>query len=249
MHKPHISLKAEEVFRLFHFPFTNSYLSSLIVVFFFILVAVYYKNQSTKPLKEKSLVFFFINFINNALYGFFYSILGEQTKIFYPVLGAFFLYILLQNWFGLLPGVGSLLVKVGHGEEHHMIPLFRGGTADLNATLGLAMISVGITQYFSVKILGFKGYIRRFYNLKDPMTLFIGTLEIVSEFSKVLSFSFRLFGNIFAGEVLLSVIAFLIPILASLPFLALEIFVGFIQAVVFATLTSVFISLAVVKHH
>ncbi|KKP61402.1 MAG: ATP synthase F0, A subunit, partial [Candidatus Roizmanbacteria bacterium GW2011_GWA2_34_18] len=88
-----------------------------------------------------------------------------------------------------------------------------------------------------------------FFNFSDPISFFVGILDILSEFSKVLSFAFRLFGNIFAGEVLLTIVAFLVPVLASFPFIALEIFVGFVQALVFSMLTAVFLSNAVVEHH
>ena len=155
----------------------------------------------------------------------------------------------MQNWFGLLPGVGSIVVEVyEHGEKFH-VPLFRGANADINSTLALAIVSVAMTQYYGIKSLGFKGYISKFINLSNPINFFTGILEIISEVSKIISFAFRLFGNIFAGEVLLVIIALLIPILASFPFLLLELFVGFIQALVFSVLTAVFLSIAVEKHH
>ncbi len=154
------------------------------------------------------------------------------------------MWIIMQNWSGLLPGVGSILVKVGH--EH--IPLFRGNNADINATLALSLFSVGMTQVYGIRFLGFPTYIKKYINFSNPIQFILGILEIMSEISKVLSFSFRLFGNIFAGEVLLTIVAFLVPVLASFPFLILEVFVGFIQALVFSMLTSVFFSLAV-SHH
>ncbi|MCX7881356.1 MAG: F0F1 ATP synthase subunit A [Patescibacteria group bacterium] len=246
---PHISLKAEKVFEIFGFPITNSYLTSLMVIFLFFIIGQYYSFQLTLPLKKRSGLFFMINYINNALFSFFSPILGENTFLIYPVVAGFFIYILFQNWLGLLPGVGSLLIKIHHHEETHFIPLLRGATADLNTTISLGLLSVLITQIYGIRLLGIKEYIKKFFNLKNPISFFTGFLEIVSEFSKIFSFGFRLFGNIFAGEVLLTVIAFLLPILASFPFLLLEIFVGFMQAVVFATLTAVFISLAVSKHH
>jgi len=129
-------------------------------------------------------------------------------------------------------------------EEPKFTPLLRGATADLNTTIALAVLAVLSMQYFGFKTLGFK-YGSRFFSLKSPIDFFVGILEIISDTSKVISFAFRLFGNIFAGEVLLSVMAFLMPFLAPLPFLGLELFVGFIQALVFATLTSVFINVAV----
>ena len=128
------------------------------------------------------------------------------------------------------------------------MPLLRGTTADLNTTLGLALISFLAIQYFGITTVGAVGYAKKFINLTNPINFFIGILELVSEFSKILSFAFRLFGNIFAGEVLLGVIAFLIPVLASFPFLLMEIFVGLVQALVFSMLTGVFISSAVQSH-
>ena len=159
------------------------------------------------------------------------------------------IFILFQNWFGLLPGVGSILIGVAEGHEVHTVPLLRANNADLNATLSLGIISVLLTQIFGIKFLGFKTYIKKFINFSNPISFFTGILEIISEFSKVISFSFRLFGNIFAGEVLLAIIAFLIPILASFPFLLLELFVGLVQALVFSMLSAVFLSVAISKEH
>ncbi len=129
------------------------------------------------------------------------------------------------------------------------MPILRGNNADLNATLVLGIIAFVSIQYFGIKFLGFKEYIKKFINFSDPMSFIVGILETVSEFSKIISFAFRLFGNIFAGEVLITIIAFLIPIAATFPFLLLEIFVGMIQALVFSMLTTVFISIAIQKSH
>ncbi len=129
-------------------------------------------------------------------------------------------------------------------EPHQkFVPLFRAGTADLNTTLALALIAVGFVQYSGFTTLG-TTYLKRFIDFSNPVSFFIGLLEIISEFSRILSFAFRLFGNIFAGEVLLVVIAGLMPLLLPLPFLGMELFVGFIQALVFTMLTTVFLSLA-----
>lgn len=249
MKKPHISLRGEPIFEILNFNITNSFLSSIIVLFLFFLIALYYQKESQKTLEKRSSAYFFINFIVKTLYNFFGTILGDDVKQYFSLLASFFIFILLQNWFGLLPGIGSILIAVKEHESQHFIPLLRGGTADLNTTIILGLISVILTNIASINALGFRGYIARFYRLKDPMSFFIGTLEVVSEISKVISFAFRLFGNIFAGEVLLSVIAFLVPVIAAFPFLLLEIFVGFIQALVFSTLTAVFIGLATESHH
>lgn len=240
----HISIKAEKVFSLFGFTITNSLLASYIVLaLFFLLAVTFNKNFNNK----RSKFVFFILFVVNGLYSFFSTILKDKTKLFFPIIASFFLLILFSSWFGLVPGVGSVLIK--HGKESE--PILRAGTADLNLTVALALISVLLSQYFGIKYLGFKTYIKKFINPSNFLAMFTGVLELVSEFSKVISFAFRLFGNIFAGEVLLAVVAFLVPVFipASFPFLLLEIFVGLIQALVFSMLTAVFFNMAISEHH
>ena len=135
-----------------------------------------------------------------------------------------------------------------------MVPFLRSAATDLNMTLALALVSVFLTQYFGIKALGFR-YFSKFIAIdfskgafEGFINLFVGILELISEFAKIISFTFRLFGNVFAGEVLLGVMAFLIPYLVSLPFYGLELFVGFIQALVFMMLTLVFFSLSTIGH-
>jgi F-type H+-transporting ATPase subunit a len=123
-------------------------------------------------------------------------------------------------------------------------PIFRASTADLNMTLALALIAVIAIQYFGFQVVGFH-YSSKFINFKNPIEFVLGILEFLSELSRIISFTFRLFGNIFAGEVLLAVMAFLMPFIVPLPFLMLELFVGFIQALVFSMLTAVFLNVAV----
>jgi F-type H+-transporting ATPase subunit a len=244
---PKISIKAEAVTHIFGVALTNSMIASAVVFLLTVFVALYFKHQSS--LKRKGNFYYLIKFIIKNIYDLFYSVLGENTKVFFPLLFSFFFYILLQNWFGLLPGVGSVLIKVVEEHGEVFVPLLRGNNADLNTTLALAIISVFSIQFFSIKFLGIKKYLHKFFNFSDPISFFVGILDILSEFSKILSFAFRLFGNIFAGEVLLTIVAFLVPVLASFPFIALEIFVGFVQALVFSMLTAVFLSGAIVEHH
>ena len=199
---------------------------------------------------KRTKFFYLLHFTIRGIYNFFQKVVGERIGVLFPLLGSLFIYILLVSWFGLLPGVGSVLLRVAEGQgEYHFVPLLRGNTTDLNTTLTLAMIAFFSIQYYGMMELGVGGYLRKFFNFSDPIKFFTGLLEVISEFSKVLSFSFRLFGNIFAGEVLLTIIAFLMPILASFPFLLLETFVGLVQATVFSLLTAVFISNAVAKSH
>jgi F-type H+-transporting ATPase subunit a len=131
--------------------------------------------------------------------------------------------------------------------EETIIPLARAPSADLNTTLALALVSMVGVQIVGVKYLKL-GYFKKFFDLSSPMKFVLGILELVSELSRVISFSFRLFGNIFAGEVLLTVMLTLLPFLAPLPFLGLEVFVGLIQALVFAVLTLVFWNMATISH-
>lgn len=128
-----------------------------------------------------------------------------------------------------------------------LVPLLRAASTDLNTTLAIALTSVIATQVFGLRALG-GNYISKFINFKGPIDFYVGILELIAEFAKIVSFTFRLFGNIFAGEVLLAVIMFLIPWVAAIPFYGLELFVGFIQAFVFAILTLVFMTLATTAH-
>jgi F-type H+-transporting ATPase subunit a len=135
-----------------------------------------------------------------------------------------------------------------HAEELVLVPIFRAASSDLNTTLAIALVSVLFTQIVGLRHLGGE-YVGRFFNFKGgPIGLYVGLLELIAEFAKIISFTFRLFGNVFAGEVLLAVITFLLPWLVVLPFYGLELFVGFIQAYVFAVLTLVFMSLATESH-
>lgn len=237
---PHVSIKGETIFEILHFPVTNSLITSIIVTALFAFLAVYYKNQASKS-GERSSVFYVLNGMLKAIYGLYTSVLGGKVNLFFPLLASYFFFILLNNWFGLVPGVGSLLIEVVDQGKNYRIPLFRAATADLNTTLALALSTVFLTQVFGFSHLGALSHLKKY---ASP----IGILEAFSEMARVLSFSFRLFGNIFAGEVVLVIVAFLMPLLTS-PFFLLEIFVGLVQAVVFSTLSAVFINSAIAKHH
>lgn len=240
----HIAIAGEKIFEIAGLTITNSILTTWVVMTLLILAAFFLRSQVALVPSKLLLVG---EMLVGGIYSLFESVLGEHTKKFFPLVATLFIFILFNNWFGLLPGVGSIgLHEIEHGQEK-FIPLFRAATADLNTTIALAIIAVASLQYYGVRALGAFGYIGKFISFKDPISFFVGLLETVSEFSKIISFAFRLFGNIFAGEVLLTVIAFLIPVLAPIPFLGLEIFVGFIQALVFAILTAVFLSVATAK--
>lgn len=240
----HISLTAEHLFNIGNIlPVTNSLLTSwvvmvLLVIFSFLMT----RKLSLVPGNLQSIGEILIE----GLESLFSSVLHEKTKLFFPLLATYFIYIISLNWAGLLPGVGTIGIEKIEDGYKAFVPLFRAGTADLNTTLALSLVAVLIIQISGIKTLGVS-YLKKFINFSNPIMFFVGILELISEFSKIISFTFRLFGNIFAGEVLLTVIAFLMPIIVPLPFLGLELFVGFIQALVFSMLTCVFLSLATVK--
>lgn len=235
---PHISLAAETLWTIAGiFPITNALLTTyLVMAILFVFSFVATRQLSLVPSGLQSITELLIG----GLYDFFHGVIGDHIKQVFPLIASFFIFILIANWVGLLPGVGT--IGFFHGEE--FTPLLRGATTDLNTTLALAITSVLAIQYYGFKTLG-ATYSGRFFNLKSPIYFFVGLLEIISDLSKVVSFAFRLFGNIFAGEVLLAVMAFLMPFIVPLPFLMLELFVGFIQALVFSMLTAVFLNVAV----
>lgn len=136
--------------------------------------------------------------------------------------------------------------------ESHKIPFLRANNADLNTTFALALITVSLIQFYGMKYNGVGGYLKKFFNFSSPIMFFVGILELISELSRILSFSFRLFGNVLAGEVLIAIVAFLLPSVVSfflVPFYVLELMAGAIQALVFTMISAVLINMATTKAH
>ncbi len=239
----HISVSAEKLFNIGFVPVTNSLLTTwLVMAALIILSYLVTRKISLVPGYLQSTGEIFIEGLSN----FFIAVIHEKNKRFLPLLLTLFLFIISVNWVGLLPGMGSIGLRVVKGGHSEFLPLFRAGTADLNTTLALALIALLVIQYSGFVALG-TFYLKKFFNFSSPIGFFVGILELMSEVSRIISFAFRLFGNIFAGEVLLTVIAFLMPVIVPLPFLGMELFVGFIQALVFSMLTGVFLSVATQK--
>jgi F-type H+-transporting ATPase subunit a len=194
----------------------------------------------------------FWELIVEGFFEFFNSVVQdrERTRQFFPLVATIFLFLGLANWMGIFPGIGSITIEGLHEGHPAQLPLFRSMNADVNMTVAVAIISVVMTQIFGIMALGVLPYLRKYFVApwRDPVMSFVGILELIAECAKIISFSFRLFGNIFAGEVLLIVISVLVPYLAPLPFLGLEMFVGFIQALVFSLLTLVFLKMATIAH-
>ena len=249
-----ISLAAEKVFTLFGVSITNSiftgWLVTLVIIFFAVLIR---RSLSKVPGNGQSII--------ELVYDYFYTnaveIIGREdiANAVFPLIMTLFFFILVSNWMGLFPGFSTIGI-------HHLlpdgstglIPLFRPPTSDLNGTIALGLCSVVYIQYIGIKYSGLKTYVGKFFNFKGPIEFFVGLVEILSELTRILSFAFRLFGNVFAGEVLLGVMYFLmislVPYvgLLPLPFYVVELFVGLIQAFIFCFLTLVFIALAVAPH-
>jgi F-type H+-transporting ATPase subunit a len=217
-----------------------------------------------------------VEWIFEGVSGLLRDVLGERAERMAPLLITFFIFILVANWIELFPGFESIGIieevpEGAHGlkvvplgpiqmltsEEGHytLVPFLRAANTDLNVPLALALVSVFMTQVYAVQEQGW-GYFNRFINIRalkhggamGIMDFVVGLLEGMSEVTKIISFAFRLFGNIFAGMVLLAVISSLVPFLAPVIFYLLEVFVGFIQAFVFMMLTAAFIAVATADH-
>jgi F-type H+-transporting ATPase subunit a len=256
------ALAAESLFHVGNFPVTNSMLNAWIVAGIFIIIAFIAS-------RRKSLVPRGIHNVFEAIVEF---LLGEMEKVtndakkaraFFPFVATIFLFILANNWLGLLPGTGTIgFTEMVHGEAE-FIPLLRPAAADLNFTLAIALLSLIVVQFAGIKSTGLVNYASKFINIrgifraipKGPVAVlvaiiefFVGLLEIISEFAKVLSLSLRLFGNVFAGEILMGVMLSLVSVFLPIPFIFLEILVGVIQATVFAMLVLVFLTVATTGH-
>lgn len=235
------------LFQIGSFPVTNTVLNTLLVDGALIGSAVYIKNHIKKiPGMFQNI----LELVINMFYELTEQIAGvKNAKQIFPWFATFFFFILIANWSGLLPGGnGSIGIKETVDGKEHLIPLFRNATSEINVTFALAIVSLVATHVLAIRATGFKEYIGRFISL-NPILLFVGILELVSEFTKIISLSFRLFGNIFAGEVVLTTISSLLAFFAPIPFLLLEVIVGLVQALVFAMLTMVFMSVLMTSHH
>jgi len=244
----HIVLKAEELLVIGPFVITNSTLLGFAVAGFIIWLMT--KAAKLSTVSPKSMLAQVVeagcDFIIGTAEGIFHS--RKKAVEYAPMLLTLFFFILLNNWAGLMPGVGTILGR-SHGEA---APLFRPFTSDINGTLALAIVTIVLVQIYAIREMGIKGHLKHYFSNQpwNPINLFVGFLEVIGEFTRIMSLSLRLFGNVFAGEVLLGVISKISSMaspVTTLPFIFMEFFVGFIQAFVFTMLTIVF--LAVATHH
>lgn len=265
-------LAAEPIFYVGSLPITNTIINSTLTMFGF-LVFAFFVNRAVKHYGSNKAPKGLLNFfetILEVLYQYFDTVTRDRKKTitFLPLVGTLFLFILVSNWIGLFPGIGSIGRYLMHEGHVTLIPMFRPAATDLNLTIAMALIAVLVSHFLGIAVIGFFKYANKFIKLGDlyhgfktfkPMDImtaiiefFVGLLEIISEVAKLLSLSLRLFGNIFAGEVLLTVLAGILPFVLPLPFMALEIIVGIVQATVFSMLTLVYLTIAttpVASHH
>ncbi len=260
------TLFAEPLFNIGGLTVTNSLLVSWAVVIGIILLVVLLKFKLKKiPGKVQGVTEMIFEWFLET----FDSVTSDRKKslMFFPLVFSFFIFILLNNWFGLLPGVGTVGQVVSEHGELVLIPYLRGGTADLNTTLALALIAVIASHAFGVFKIGAWTHFNKFINIKafleipqkirkeptiifiNPIKAFVGIVEIIGEVAKIASLSFRLFGNIFAGEVLLASMATLVAWLVPIPFMFLELIVGVVQALIFALLTLAFLTINTMEEH
>lgn len=242
----HVTLAAETIGHIFDLPVTNTLLVTWVTTTVLSLFA--FAATRKMALVPTSYLQNFAEVVIESGYNLIDDLAHGKVKTLLPLLMTFFLFIITANWLGLFPGFGTIGFYEMEGTKEVFVPLFRSINSDLNTTLALALISVLGTHIFAVKYLGLLGYLKKWFSF-NPIMLFVGLLELFSEFTKVVSLSFRLFGNIFAGEAVLATISSLFAFVLPLPFYFLEIIVGFVQAAVFMMLTLVFIVLLTQEQH
>jgi F-type H+-transporting ATPase subunit a len=251
----HVEIAAEKLFAIGPLIVTNSMVGAVLASVVLLLVARWFTRRSgIVPSRGQSIVELPIEFLAGVVRG----TGGKRWRQFAPLILGIFLFVLTANWLSLLPGVGT----IGFAEEvdgkEIIVPFVRAGAADLNFTLGLALISFVTFIAFGLRANGMRGYLKELL-IAEPayMTPLLTPIHLISELSRVISLSMRLFGNVFAGEVLLATMLalttatlFTLPLAFVVPgvFIGLELLFGLVQALVFALLSMTYITLAIAEH-
>ena len=267
--KPHVSLAAERLFNIGPIPVTNSMLTMfLVMIGLVVFFALATRRMQRVPRGAQNVAEAVVEMLLNLVEG----TAGRRVgRTIFPLIATLFIFILTANYAGLLPGVGTIgfyaegepahtrVVEVAsvdgqaaaapaQAQEEHaqvLVPFFRAPNADLNMTIAMAILAVVIVQISGIVAHGVGGYLKE---LATP--IFLAPIHIIGEFSRIISLSARLFGNIFGGEVLLAVIIALTSWVFIIPaiFYGLELFFGLVQALIFSLLTLIYITLAVAGH-
>jgi F-type H+-transporting ATPase subunit a len=242
----HVAIEAEELFRIGPLSVTNSMIGALLASALLLLAAWYItRRSSTIPGRLQSALELPIELLSGIIAG-----SSSRWRGYAALVLGFFLMILVANWIGLLPGVGTIgITHVDEAGHEAVVPLVRPASADLNFTLGLAIVAFVMFVYWGIKANGAGGYLKELLGEPLYMSPLMFPINLISEFSRLISLSMRLFGNVFAGEVLLATMIALAPILIPAVFLGLEILFGFVQALVFALLAMTYIATAIAEHH
>jgi len=258
--EPH--LPAPVLFHILGLPITNTVLAGWITVIFLVIFSwVITRRMKLVPGRLQTAFEFLLGWMFDLCK----SIAGEENgRRFFPVVCTIFLFVLFNAWLSLIPGFGSIEIAV-HG---HHYELLRGSNTDVNTPLAIALVSFIFVIFFGLKDARM-GFVKQYLNFgrffrstgrifkgkfepieifSGAIDIFVGGLEVLSLLIRNVSFTFRLFGNMTAGEILLLIAAFLVPWVLALPFYGLELLVGFVQALIFAGLTLVFVTMAVSPH-
>jgi F-type H+-transporting ATPase subunit a len=263
---PEPVLRPETIGHIGSFAITNTMVTAWISILLIILLSfLAFRRMKLVPRGLQGVMEFAFGFILD----FCVEVVGEKNgRRFFPVVATIFIFVAFNAWLSLLPIFGNAFYLP---EGSTKIPLLRGANTDLNVTLALAIFSFITVEYYGIKDLGAVKYLKKFVRIDQLkkglgqvfsgkvksglgsvffgfIDVVVGALETLSEFIRLISFSFRLFGNMMAGEILLMILAFLVPLTLAVPFYGLEMFIGFIQAFVFGSLTLIFINLAVTSH-
>ena len=238
----HVSISAQHITDWMGMPITNSFLMSLFVLATVLALAFIVKKSIALYPGKFQLA---LEMVFDGYRTFIRENLDNDAKTaekFFPLLMTLILFIFIANFWEFIPGVESIVV--GHGE--HATPFLRSLNADLNTTIALALISFFVIEITGVRKFGIR-YFSRFFNFHSFMGFFVGLIELISELIRLVSFSFRLFGNIFAGGILIGVLTFFVPYILPAPFMVFEMFVGLLQGVVFSLLTLFFVKMAMTE--
>jgi F-type H+-transporting ATPase subunit a len=242
----HVSIAAEELFQIGPLTFTNSMVGALLASALLLVAALWItRNSRLIPGRLQSALELPVELMSGIVSG-----SSTRWRGYVALILGFFLMILVANWIGLLPGVGTIGIEhVDESGHESLVPLVRPASADLNFTLGLAIVSFVMFVYWGIRANGGFGYLKELLGEPLYMAPLMFPINLISELSRLISLSMRLFGNVFAGEVLIATMIALVPILIPAVFLGLEALFGLVQALVFALLSMTYISVAIAEHH
>ena len=243
MYGIHVALSAEKLGDFFGLPITNTLVTSWVVVLLLIAVGFIMGSRlQMVPGRFQTL----LEWLFGGIYDYVTEVLESRNmaRRFFPLLITIFLFIFVANWLEFVPGVGSIGF---FNDEHEFVSLFRSVNTDLNVPLALAIISFLVVEITGIAVLGGMKYAGKFISFKSPIAFVVGLVELIGEIVRVVSLSFRLFGNILAGEIIILVAAYFMPYFLPVPLMVFELFIGFLQAAIFALLTLFFLKLAVAE--